>query len=444
MNQEKVKKHLQDAIQCATVSYSDRSKIDFKEYDKFLKGLKKNFPLLHKKAKLKMIRDYSVVFHIKGKTDAKPMALMGHYDVVPVSASWAEDPFGALEKDGYIYGRGTLDMKGHVLAYLEAMESLLEEKFEFERDVYLLLGHNEETGSSVEDSGALNTMNWFKSQGISFYSVMDEGGAYIDGNSLGVDGVVALIGVAEKGYLDVEISAKQDGGHASYPPTRSALFNVFEAAMKMESDKFKMDFNDATDAMFEHLIPFMKDPLKTVFKNRKLLKPVVLQAMAKDPKTAALTRTTSVMTMASGSKAPNVLAQEAKVMINCRIVPGETCDEIIDRIKQRVGKDIQVKMMMGNEPTSVSTTNHKSFEVIRKAIQAVYPEFKVIAPYLMIAATDSRVYHDLSEVVYRVNPFKSSFEDLATVHADDERLSLDSYYKGIEFFRQILVHNSKV
>lgn len=444
MDIEKVKKHLQDAIQCETISYSDRSRIDFKEYDKFLKVIKKNYPLIHKKAEITKILDYSVIFRIKGSSDKKPIALMGHYDVVPVSENWKTKPFGAEEIDGYIYGRGTLDMKGHLIAFMEATESLLEEGYSFERDVYLLLGHNEETGSAVEDSGARNTMEYLKSKGIAFYSVMDEGGAFIDGKAFGIDGVIAMIGVGEKGYLDVELSAKQNGGHASMPPHRSALFEVFEAASKMESDKFKLDFNEATEAMFDALVPHMNSKMKFVFMNRKRLKPLVLKAMASDPKTAAIVRTTSVMTMAQGSKAPNVLPQIAKVIINCRIVPNESVDEVIQRIKTRVGEKIEVKALQSTEPTSISPTNHPSFIAIKDAIKTVYPNFKATAPYLMIAATDSRLYHGLAEGVYRINPFESAYADLDTVHADDERVSLDSYYKGIEFFKVILKNASKV
>ncbi len=443
MNQENAKKHLQDVIQCETVSYLDRSRINFKEYDKFIKLLKKNYPLIHKHAKLTKVLDYSLIFHLKGSSDKKPIALMAHYDVVPVSDNWTMKPFGGEEKDGYIYGRGTLDMKGHLIAFMEATESLLEEGYSFERDVYLLLGHNEETGSSVSDSGARNVMEYFKEKGIEFYSVIDEGGAFIDGNAFGIDGVIAMIGVGEKGYLDVELSAKQNGGHASMPPARSALFEVFEAASKMESDKFKLDFNEATDAMFEALIPHMNSKMKFVFKNRELLKPFVLSAMAKDPKTAAIVRTTSVMTMAQGSKASNVLPQVAKVMINCRIVPNDSVDQVVSRIKARVGKNIEVKAIQSTEPTSISPVNHPAFNAIKAAIDTLYPNFKATAPYLMIAATDSRLYHGLAEGVYRINPFESAYADLHTVHADDERISLDSFYKGIEFFKVILKNASK-
>lgn len=439
MDQEQALKHLQAALQTQTISYPDRSRINFKEYEKFIEFIKNAYPHLHQKASLEMIQGYSLLFHLKGSTNLKPIALMGHYDVVPVKEEgWTQNPFGGEVIDGHVYGRGSLDMKGHVIAFLEALEALLEAGMIFKRDVYILLGHNEETGSNVEDSGAKNTMELLKSRGIHFECVIDEGGAFIEGKALGVPGLVAVIGVAEKGYLDVELTATQNGGHASMPPHRSALYEVFEAAMKMEQDKFKADYNAATLGMFKALVPFMKQPFKFLFGNPKLFKPIILAAMVKNPSTAATVRTTSVMTMAEGSKAPNVLAQKAQVNLNCRIVPGDSVQATLDRIQQRVGNKISVTGHHGTEPTDVSPSDSRSFNLIRRAIQKVYPEFTAVAPYLMVAATDSRVYHGMSEGVYRVQPFKSMLKDLGTIHADDERLELDSFYKGIEFFSELL------
>jgi carboxypeptidase PM20D1 len=445
MSLDKQIAHLQKAIQCETVSYPDRSRIDFSQFDRFISLLKDSYPLLIKKASLEIVENHALIFHLKGTTHQDPIALMGHYDVVPVKTErWSTLPFSGEIKDGYVYGRGTLDMKGQVIAVLEAVEACLEEGIEFERDVYLLFGHNEETGSEMPDSGAKATRNLLKSRGIHFHMVIDEGGAYIDGKALGVDSTVALIGVGEKGYLDVELSATQAGGHASMPPNTSALYDVFQAAMKMESHKFKADFNPATEAMFTALIPYMKQPMRFLFKNRHWLKPIILLALVKSPDTAATVRTTSVMTMAQGSSAPNVLAQVAKVNINCRIIQGDSIQRVKARIENRVGSKIKVTLANGTEPTDICRSDIPQFELVKKAITSVYPDFKVIAPYLMVAATDSRVYHGMSEAVYRVEPFASSKEDRSTVHADNERLSIDSFQKGIELFKVILKEGTKV
>lgn len=431
--------HLQSILQTQTISYLDRSRIDFDEYEKFISYIQSFYPNLMKVSEFKRVEGYSLLFKIKGRTDKDPVGFMGHYDVVPVNEEgWKYPPFSAEIIEGYIYARGTLDMKGHVVALLEAMESLISEGQSFERDCYIMLGHNEETGSALPDSGARKIMEMLKDEGKHFYCVVDEGGAFIKGDAMGVKGVVGLVGVAEKGYCDIELSATQEGGHASMPPKTSALYDVCKAAMLMESNKFKADYNDATNAMFDALLPYMDQPLKFLFSYRNLFKPILIKALTKSPETAATVRTTSVMTMASGSKAPNVLAQEAKVNINCRIVPGDSVEQLVNRIQKRVGSSIQVKAINGNDPTNVSPSNHNAFKSIVESVKSIYPECITVAPYLMVAATDSRLYHPISDGVYRVQPFMSMLEDRSTVHADNERISLDSFEKGINFFKQCI------
>lgn len=431
--------HLQSILQTKTISYLDRSRIDFNEYEKFISYVQSFYPNLMKVSEFKRVEGYSLLFKIKGLTDKDPVGFMGHYDVVPVNEEgWKYPPFSAEIIEGYIYARGTLDMKGHVVALLEAIESLLSEGKSFERDCYIMLGHNEETGSALPDSGARKIMEMLKDEGKHFYCVVDEGGAFIKGDAMGVKGVVGLVGVAEKGYCDIELSATQEGGHASMPPKTSALYDVCKAAMLMESDKFKADYNDATNAMFDALLPYMAQPLKLLFSYRNLFKPILIKALTNSPETAATVRTTSVMTMASGSKAPNVLAQEAKVNINCRIVPGDSVEQLVNRIQNRVGPSISVKAINGNDPTNVSPSDHLAFKSIVESVKSIYPECITVAPYLMVAATDSRLYHPISDGVYRVQPFMSMLEDRSTVHADNERISLDSFEKGIKFFKQCI------
>ena len=430
---------LQVLLQTKTISYAERERIDFAEYEKFIELIKQHYPMLHERAVVERIGGYSLLFYVKGSLNLKPIGWMGHYDVVPVNPEgWNCDPFDALIQDGYVYARGALDMKGHVVALLEAVESLLSEGKSFERDLYIMLGHNEETGSAMPDSGAKAIKEQLIAKGITFECVLDEGGVFIDGKKLGVNGTVALIGVAEKGYLDVEIMARRVGGHAATPPERSALYEVTQAAGLMESNKFKADFNPVTRAMFEALVPAMEQPLKFLFKYKNVFKPILLSVMTQNAETAATVRTASVMTMASGSKAPNVLAQDAKVNLNCRIVPGDSVDEVITRIKARIGSRYTVTPINGNNPTSVSPVDNRCYRAIEKVIKEVYTDLRVVAPYLMIAATDSRIYHDQAEGVYRIQPFMSIKDDRPTIHADNERVSIAAYYQGITFFRALM------
>lgn len=438
-------KHLQRAIQCKTVSFKDRSQMDFSEFKKFIENIRQDYPLIFAKGQIERFIGYSLLIKLPGKSDLPPIGLMGHFDVVPVrEENWIEPPFGGVIRDGYVYGRGTLDMKGHVISMLEAVETLLSEGYEFERDVYLMLGHNEETGSIMPDSGAAAIRDHLKQQGIFFSMVVDEGGALIDGKSLGIDGTVALIGVGEKGYLDIELTATQSGGHASMPPKKSAMAEVCEAAVKLEKNKFPADFNAATHAMFDALNPVMKQPLKFLFSNRNLFKPLLLKVMTEKPDTAAVLRTTCVATMASGSFAPNVLAQKATVVCNVRIIPGESVESVRNRVQSIIGDKIQVTLHNGTEPTDISPSNVREYQVIEETVREHYPHFKAVAPYLMVAATDSRVYHGLSKGVYRIAPFEISSEDMKTVHADNERIKIENFLKGIEFFKTLIKKASQM
>ncbi|MDP2812937.1 MAG: M20/M25/M40 family metallo-hydrolase [Erysipelotrichaceae bacterium] len=436
--------HLQRAIQCKTISYKERSLMDFSEFEKFIENIRLDYPTIFASGQIERFVGYSLLIKLPGKSDLPPIGLMGHFDVVPVREdNWIEPPFSGVIRDGYVYGRGTLDMKGHVISMLEAVESLLSEGFEFERDVYIMLGHNEETGSILPDSGATAIRDYLKQQGVFFSMVVDEGGALINGKSLGIDGTVALIGVGEKGYLDIELTATQSGGHASMPPKKSAMAQVFEAASKLERDKFPANFNNATNAMFDALIPQMKQPLKFLFSNRNIFKPILLKVMTDKPDTAAVLRTTCVATMASGSFAPNVLAQKATVVCNVRIIPGESIESVRSRVLTMVGSEIEVKLLNGTEPTDISPSNIREFEIIQETTIEHYPHFKAVAPYLMVAATDSRVYHGMAKGVYRIAPFEISGEDMKTVHADNERVLIENYLKGIEFFKSLIRNASQ-
>lgn len=437
--------HLQNAIQAPTISYPDRSRMDFAVFERFLSDLKTNYPLTFSQGIVERVADYSLLITLNGTNPTlDPVAFMGHYDVVPVKPEgWITDPFSGEIKDGYLYGRGTLDMKGQVIATLEAMEALLADKVSFERSIYLLFGHNEETGSEMNDSGATLTRDLLKSRGIHFYAVIDEGGAVIEGKDMGIEGLVGMIGIAEKGYLDLKLSAKQSGGHASMPPERSALYDVFEGAMTLESKKFDAAFNAATRAMFTALAPHMKGLRRFTFSHLDWFEGFVLKQLIQSPQTAALVRTTSVMTMASGSKAPNVLAQTGEVIVNCRLVPGDSVAQVVARTQAKVGPKVKVEVITGTEPTDVSPVDHPAFVTLQKSIQSIYPELKVLAPYLVVGATDSRVYHGMADGVYRIQPFLHSYQDRGTVHADNERILIEDYLKGITLFKTLMTELSK-
>ena len=431
---------LQEALRTRTISHLDRTRIDVTQFDELHRILRKNYPQVFNLAECTVIGQHSLILQIKS-ADAKqlPIALMGHIDVVPVvDENWKYPPFNAEEHDGYIYARGALDMKSQVCAMFEALEDQLGKGTSFDRDVYLLVGHNEETGSQAPDSGARLCMEHLKAKGIRFGFVLDEGGAFADGRSMGIDAHIALIGIAEKGYLDIMLSVQQKGGHASMPPLKSALNQVCTAAVKLENDKFPSSFTPASAAMFDALAEHMQQPLRFLFMHRKLFSGILLGQLTKQPMTAALVRTTCVMTQAQGSKAPNVLPQKATVTFNLRISENDSVASTVERVKRIVGDEITVEVLTASEPTPSSPVAIEEYQMIKASILEAFPVFKVVAPYPVVAATDSRVYSGMAKGIYRFVPFVSLIDDLGTVHGDNERINIDSYKQGIRFFETLL------
>lgn len=444
MNIEKNKAfaNLQEGIRCKTVSYSDRSAIDFAEFDKLHAVLAKCFPKVHETCTVEKFENHALLYCWKGTSDAPGIAFMGHQDVVPdgdaENATWeGHDGFSGDMDETYIWGRGTLDMKGQLFAIFEAMEALMIEGFSPTQDIYIISGHNEETGTNLPDSGAVAISRALEERGVKLKFVIDEGGAFFDGNSFGIDKPIALVGLCEKGYMDVEISCKQAGGHASMPPAHSALGNVCRAVAAIEKQPCKATLNPVVAEMFDTLAPFMKPPLSTVIKNRKILGSFLLKQLVKSPTSAAMVRTTTAPTMASGSPAPNVLAQTATAVINCRIAPDDSCEGALNHIRSVVGNDVEVKALSALEPSAVSGSGEE-FKFITSTIDRLFPEIAVTAPYIMTAGSDAKVFHNICNNVYRVGPFFSILKDFGRIHSAGERIEKESYIRGIELFYELM------
>lgn len=431
-------KALQDLISCPTISYSNRKLMDDAVFEAAVTSLREHYPTIFSSATITTFHKHTYLFHLKGDHSSHPIGLMGHYDVVPVSTTWSVDPFKGVIQDGYIYGRGALDMKGHLIAVFESVERLLESGNTLKQDVYIMMGHNEETGSDENDAGAEAIMTHLKSKGIRLHCVIDEGGDYISKEKLHLSEDVTCIGIGEKGYMDVACLTHDIGGHSSTPPALSALVGPTKLGIDVESRKFKAVLTPAMEALLKTCARYARFPYNLFYSFPKLFKWFILNDCLKDPKLAAHCRTTAVMTMASGSASMNVLPQKGFVNINVRIAPHQTSKDVLNELAARKDKNVELKIDFANEPTSLSVLNDGVFDLVAQCLKDVYPETRLIAPSLMIAATDARYMHEISDHVFRCCPFDSMKQDRHTVHADDERLALESFEKGISFFTKIL------
>lgn len=443
-----VQKHLSQAIQIKTISNPDDDKVDWSEFDKFHEFLKNEYPLTHKTLKRENVSQASLLYTWQGTDESlEPIALLSHQDVVPISEGtyddWEHDPFEGFNDGEYIWGRGAVDMKNHLICVMEAVETLLEEGYSPKRTVYLCFGHNEEIVAG-SNNGAHSIMQVLKDRGVHLDSTLDEGGAIIKANIRGlIDGNLAGIGIAEKGYADYKISVKAKGGHSSQPPKHTAVGMISKAVRDLENHQFKSKMLPSVYNLFSHVGRYTSFPARMVMCNLRLLKPVFIAVMKKFPPAATFVRTTTACTMLSGSPASNVLPQSASVTVNFREMPGDTIADTEAHIKNVIkNKEIEVEFLKGKEASKVSSTDSEAFKAIDKLAMQI-SEKNIVAPFLVMGGTDSYHYEEICDNMYRFSPFTLDTSIMLTTHGTNERIPIDQLPIGVEFFKRYIKEMSK-
>ncbi len=413
--------------------------MDFDLFGNFLDFLEKSYPHIHEKCNKDIVSGYSPVFHWKGKNgDLKPILLIGHYDVVPVEKStlkdWEVEPFEGLIKDGYIWGRGTLDNKNQVISVMEAIDHLIATTYIPNRDIYFAFGYDEEIGGA---RGAKKISEYFKAKGIEFECVLDEGGAIIQGMMEGLKKPAALIGVAEKGSTNIRISVKGQGGHSSMPPSSTAIASLAEIVDNVNKNPMNSRLTEPVKEMFTSMAPHMKG--KTFFlKNIETLFPIIKNVLAKNPVTNSLIRTTIAFTMTGGGDAPNVLPQNAWAIANLRILQGDSIDSTIEHIRRvNTNYKLKIEKLLTEEPSIISNLNSPAYKILKSTIRNIYPDV-LIMPYLMSGATDSRHYYSICKNIYRFMAVNVSQEDFNSIHSNNEKISFDNLRNLINFYIRLI------
>ena len=439
---ERYKRVLSEAIRCKTISTVEPEDTDWSEFDKLHKLIEESYPLIHSKLKKEVIGRANLVYFWEGKNpELDPIALIGHQDVVPIASGtlddWTHPPFDAVEADGYIWGRGALDMKNHAIGVLESVETLLEEGYEPERSIYLLFGENEEIVAS-EHSGAHLIAEELKKRGVHLDSLLDEGGEIIP---LKVPGVINKdlvgVGIAEKGYADFMITVTGKGGHSSAPPVHSSLGKLAKAIEKIENNQFKAELNPIMDGMLDQLFVNVSYGVRLLTCHKSIMKPLMLQVMKQLPESASFVRSTTAVTMASASPQANVLPKKSTATVNLRLMPGTTIADAGEHLRKCVGKGVEVELLGGNEPSIVSPTDTLTYDTIGSLCGSMFEKTMVI-PYIVMGGTDARNYQNLTDNVYRFSPFKMTMEIVMLSHGTDERIPVSSFEGGIAFFKRYI------
>ncbi len=432
---------LSQALQYKTISYENVDLVDKSEFLKFHTFIEESFPYVHKELTKETINDLGILFKWEGTENKHDsILLMAHMDVVPVEKDteneWCFEPFSGIISDGYVWGRGALDMKSQLMGILEAVEKLIVKGFKPRRTIYLAFGHDEEVGGYL---GNAQMASYLQAKGIKLSLVLDEGGFIIKNAIAGMSCPAALIGIAEKGMTTLELFTESNGGHSSMPPNSTAIGRLAKAIYILEKKQFKAHINSILKEFFKAIAPRMPLIKNIIFSNIWLFKPLIIRILIKSPKTNALVRTTTAFTMVEGGIKMNILPQQAKAVANFRLMPGETIEDVKKRVEKKVKKlDITVKVNdVSFNPSKIYDTSSSEYKVMCKTIASVFPE-SIAAPYLTVGSTDSRYYQKIANQIYRFCPIEIDSEDLERVHGVNERISVEGYKKLIKYFYLLL------
>ena len=420
--------------------------------------LQQSFPRIHSTAWIKrqLVANYSLLYEIRGSDETlKPFLLASHLDVVPVEEDkWSVPAFEGLLKDGFIYGRGTLDIKDTLMAIMESLEYLIESGFQPKRSFFLAFGHDEE-GSGFEGAAEMAkiikhrlTSRVGENDGSLLY-LLDEGTFIVKGDAFpGISSSIAFVGVSEKGYLTVKATVRGEAGHSSMTPRETSIVRLSRAVTKFTSDAHPSRFTQGPEkGIFENLAIHASFPFKLIYGNLWLFKLPLSYILSLSPLGNALVRTTSAVTVIHSGIKENVIPSVATALINHRIHPVDSIESVLKTDKELINdEDIELELNEGFafEPHPVSPFDSQTFgyNVVKKSIESVFPS-TIVVPGIMVASTDTKWYLNLTSCIYRFSPAHLEKSDAKLFHGHDERISVQNYEQIVNFYHHLMVMSDR-
>ena len=427
---------LQQLVRCKTISYNDHSLEDEVEFRKLIDLLPSLYPNVFKTCSFRELPDRALLFHWKGKAPGDAAVMMAHYDVVPVNEeNWEKPPFEGIIEDGILWGRGTLDTKVTFNGVLSAADHLIGKGFQPEHDIYFAFSGGEE----VNGLGAPNIVKFFEDNGIKLSMVVDEGGAVVENVFPGVKIPCGLIGIAEKGMMNVQYRTVSTGGHASSPKPHTPVGVLAAACKKVEDHPFKAHIEGPAALMFDTLGRYSTLLYRVIFANLWCFGWVLdLLGRTSGGEMNALMRTTSAFTQMQGSSARNVIPPEATMVANMRLNPADSVASALEYLKKTVGdKNVEITVLESFEPSPVSKVDCQAWDKVSAAVAETWRGC-VVAPYLMVQCSDSRHYGRISDKVYRFSAMDLTSEERSTIHGNNERIRLECAARAVEFYIRLM------
>ena len=447
IDENAVAQRLAQAVRMKTVSSHSDVELNADQFLALHALLEKQFPRVHAQLKRETVNGLSLLYTWEGSDpQAKPILLAAHQDVVPIApgteGDWQEPPFAGTVKDGFVWGRGAWDDKGNLLSQLEAVELLLSSGYKPPRTIYLAYGADEEVSGL---RGAAKMAALLQSRGVQLDFVIDEGLLVLDGVMPGLRQPAALIGIAEKGYMSVQLTVSATPGHSSMPPPKgtSAIAMMARALSALENQQMPAAIRGVAGEMFDTLAPEMSGFSRVALSNLWLFGPLVQRQLEGAGSTNAMLRTTTALTIVGAGNKDNVLPGRAEATVNFRMLPGDSKDAVLQHVQSAVAPAVpadrlKIEAQAGAKAASkVAPTGSAQYKVLNQTIREVFPD-ALVAPGLMVAGTDSVHYEPISDHIFKFSPIRAQSDDLTRFHGTNERISVKHYADAIRFYHRLI------
>ncbi|MCL1143978.1 M20 family peptidase [Shewanella gaetbuli] len=450
-------KRLSKAVQFKTISNQDRNDFDEQAFNDYHEFIKQSYPLVHKTLKREIIGDprpFSLLYTWKGKDPSlAPAIFMAHQDVVPIAEEsrdqWLVEPFSGAIKDGYIWGRGVLDDKNQIHAILEATEMKIKQGFQPSRTIMFVFGHDEEVGGP---EGAKSAADLLEKRGIKEIAfVIDESAPLTPGIFPGIRENTALIGIAQKGFISLELAINSVGGHSSQPPLESNIVALAKAVTKVEAAQFPYKLHDAVRYQYRFMGPELPKEQQAMYKavaygdndNLTQLEKDFINAMAANQVTRSMIHTTTAVTMFNAGIKDNVLPPSATAVVNFRPMPGDTPEVIIEHVKNAIQDErITVRDISASTPaTNVANPHGQGYKLLEKTIRQTWGNDLIVSPFFVMGGSDSKHFQARSFApdVYTITGIQlESTKEFEGFHGVNERILIEEYGRSIGFFYSLI------
>jgi carboxypeptidase PM20D1 len=432
---------LAQSLTYRTITKRNQAALDSNAYRTLYAYLARAFPAVHERLDTTHVHDLSRLYTWTGRdTTLAPIVLMAHTDVVPVEAGsqsdWVHDPFGGTVADGHVWGRGALDDKASVVGILEAVATLLRRSGQPKRTIHLAFGHDEEVGGP---RGARMIAERITGDGTSPALVVDEGGAITNDALPGLSKPLAVVGIAEKGYLSLTLTAEAPGGHSSAPPLTTSIDHLNEVLATLRTSPMEARLDGVTGQTLRYVAPEASLPMRTALANQWLTGPLLKWQLSQRSAARAAVRTLTVPTRLDAGVKDNVVPTTAQAVVNFRILPSQSVEDVIAHVRDAIGdRPVSIERGQQNEPTPVSSVDGTTFRVLQQTLHEVAGDSAAVAPFLVPGATDSRYYADATDHVYRIVPYTLSPDDRNRIHGVNERIAIEDYRTVVQFYMQVI------